>query len=229
MYILCLIISLWSDLNCTRAPNTLPTHRYKHTHTHTHTHTHMSMNAKYANAHKLIIAKVYLDSHTSLHTLMLTRTHVYAHKHTYTHTSEPVVYFKESEVVVQESTTEEVHAQFTLLRNGTDLTKTTLVRYYWRIRDGDIAGVDEDFALFPSDSERCGVNRDGCVEFTNGQTKATLAVKVLPDHLLEGNESFHLSISVQASGRKGTPSSLRVTILDGERRKYIKRPDYSIM
>lgn len=41
--------------------------------------------------------------------------------------SEPEVFFSESEIVVNESETSDVCAQFTILREGTDLSKTSVV------------------------------------------------------------------------------------------------------
>lgn len=88
------------------------------------------------------------------------------------------------------------------------------MQYFYEIKDGDNAEVYRDYELFFNNSV------EGIVLFAKGQTMATLSVWILNDTLLEGNETFHLCIlRVTDGGREGTPSSLRVTILDGEQRK----------
>jgi hypothetical protein len=57
----------------------------------------------------------------------------------------------------------------------------------------------------------------GVVFFDEGETSQTIAIPILSDALLEGPESFQVSLSTPSSGATlGTPSRVLVTILDNE-------------
>lgn len=97
------------------------------------------------------------------------------------------------------------------------------MKYNAVVREGDNATVDSDYKLYET---TCVLELDespgGCVLFTPGQTIATLNVLIIPDHLLEGNERFHLRIVIVRNGKRSTESylsTLQVIILDATRCK----------
>lgn len=88
----------------------------------------------------------------------------------------------------------------------------------------DTATENVDFQLFTSDE--CILEGDptpgGCVSFLPGHITAGLIVEILPDTLLEGNETFHLKIEYARIGRRSKDlslSTLKVTIIDSSQRE----------
>ena len=128
----------------------------------------------------------------------------------------PVVSFNTSELTVRENETSEVLIHFKILRAGVDLTSRTSVYYQSLSRPHDRATPGEDFALFTSGVCGEGV---GCVDFASSQTEVELAVRIIPDTLREGNESFHLYISDVRNGKRGQHELLRITIIDAAQRE----------
>lgn len=57
------------------------------------------------------------------------------------------------------------------------------------------------------------------MDFASGQTEVELAVRIIPDTLREGNESFHLHISNLRNGKRGQHELLRITIMDAAKRE----------
>ena len=131
----------------------------------------------------------------------------------------PEVSFNTSELTVQESKVTQVLAHFKIERNGYDLSSQTTVFYTSLIRPPhDRATLHEDFELFARGECGEGV---GCVDFARGQTEVELSVRIMPDNLQEGNESFHLFISDLTNGRRGRHELLRIIILDATERECL--------
>ena len=128
----------------------------------------------------------------------------------------PVVSFNTSELTVQESETSEVFIHFKIVRAGVDLSSHTSVYYQSLTRPHDHATPGDDFMLFSTGNCGEGV---GCVDFASGQTEVELAVRIIPDTLREGNESFHLHISNLRNGKRGQHELLRITIMDAAKRE----------
>ena len=129
----------------------------------------------------------------------------------------PEVSFNTSELTVQESKVSEVLVHFKIVRGGFDLSSGTTVFYTSIIRPHDRATLHEDFDLFARGECGEGV---ACVDFAEGQTEVELSVRIMPDNLQEGNESFHLLISDATNGGRGRYELLKITILDATEREY---------
>lgn len=98
------------------------------------------------------------------------------------------------------------------------------MKYIYLPKDDDTAEENVDFRLFTSDV--CILEGDltqgGCVSFLGGHISAGLTVEILPDTLLEGNETFHLKIEYARNGRRSevlSLSTLKVTIIDATQRE----------
>ena len=78
--------------------------------------------------------------------------------------------------------------------------------------------MNEDFAAFSGSGcdEGEGV---GCAEFAPGQTSVELPLVILPDRVVEGNETFHVVIRRVHYGQARFPEELRVTVLDATQRE----------
>jgi uncharacterized repeat protein (TIGR01451 family)/uncharacterized delta-60 repeat protein len=69
----------------------------------------------------------------------------------------------------------------------------------------------------------------GQLIFTNGETVKTFVVPILPDTLVEGDETFTISLSGQDAGSQLlSPSSTLVTIIDDDSGFKLSSPTYSV-
>ena len=90
-------------------------------------------------------------------------------------------------------------------------------------RTGGSAGAATvDYALAagsatrPADFNGPGGMLTGTVNFANGQTTATVAVSIVQDNLIEGAESFSVTLSNATVATLGTPATATVTITDDD-------------
>ena len=123
----------------------------------------------------------------------------------------PEVLFNTSEVHVRESESQEVHANFIILRRGPDLSFMTTVSFRAFSLSTDTATPGLDYSTFSSGN--CGVGEE-CVTFQANQTTILRTVYILPDTLREGRESLHVNITDVQGGRRGNPALLQIMIED---------------
>ena len=129
-----------------------------------------------------------------------------------------MVSFNTSEIIVQESENGDIHAAFEICREGSDLAFPTTVTYSTVTLVADTAEPQVDYSLFSSG--RCGVETE-CVTFQGGQMSLLRSVTILHDRVKESNETFHVHIREVQNGKKGERQLLRITIIDGTKRKYL--------
>ena len=81
----------------------------------------------------------------------------------------------------------------------------------------DIAGLQSCALANGRASERCDyVTSLGTVSFAAGQTSKTVTIPFIDDVLLEGNETFTISLSSATGASVGSPATATVTIVDND-------------
>lgn len=100
----------------------------------------------------------------------------------------------------------------TVTRSGSTAGATSV-----NFATSDIAGLQSCALANGRASERCDyVTSIGTVRFAAGETSKTFTIPFIDDVILEGNETFTISLSGATGASTGSPSFATVTILDND-------------
>lgn len=84
-------------------------------------------------------------------------------------------------------------------------------------RTSDVAGLQSCTIANGRGSERCDyVTSLGTVRFAAGESSKTITIPLINDLLVEGNETFTITLSNAIGATLGTPAAATVTILDND-------------
>lgn len=84
-------------------------------------------------------------------------------------------------------------------------------------RTSDVAGLQSCTLANGRGSERCDyVTSLGTLRFTAGESSKTITIPLINDTLVEGNETFTITLNSAAGATLGSPAAATVTILDND-------------